>query len=122
MRLLRDLSPSAVVAGFVVAGGAPAATYPTATFSDPGGDAATGPDITGVTVSADVVAPGDAMAYMPGMSGMAAGDRPAGCDWMPASLDAASPNLCAEHCRYGQQSDKAVAQGLDHHRVPHWLC
>ena len=45
----------AVVAGFVAAGGAPAATYPTATFGDTGGDAVTGPDITGVTVSADAV-------------------------------------------------------------------
>ena len=46
---------TAVVAGFVAAGGAPAATYPTATFGDAGGDAVTGPDITGVTVSADAV-------------------------------------------------------------------
>ncbi len=28
------------------------------------------------------------------------------CDDMAGALDPASPNLCAEHCKYGQQSDK----------------
>ena len=45
---------------------------------------------------------------MADMPGMAAGDRPAGCDWMIALLDTASPNLCAEHCRHGQQSDQTA--------------
>jgi hypothetical protein len=27
---------------------------------------------------------------------------------MGAALDAAAPNLCAEHCKYGQQSDQAA--------------
>ena len=29
------------------------------------------------------------------------------CDDMMGSTDASSPNLCAEHCKQGQQSDKA---------------
>lgn len=73
-------------------------------------DAAAQP-ASSAAVSAELVAPGDVMVDMPGMpgmSGMAAGDRPAGCDWMIASLDTAAPNLCAEHCRHGQQSDQTA--------------
>lgn len=29
------------------------------------------------------------------------------CDDMPAPMDADAPNLCAQHCQYGQQSDQA---------------
>jgi hypothetical protein len=29
------------------------------------------------------------------------------CDQMPAPMDDAAPNLCAQHCQYGQQSDHA---------------
>lgn len=29
------------------------------------------------------------------------------CDDMAGSMDASAPNLCAEHCKYGQQSDHA---------------
>lgn len=29
------------------------------------------------------------------------------CDDMAGALDPATPNLCAEHCKYGQQSDHA---------------
>ncbi|URI12008.1 hypothetical protein MW290_32715 (plasmid) [Aquincola tertiaricarbonis] len=29
------------------------------------------------------------------------------CDDMAGALDPAAPNLCAEHCKYGQQSDHA---------------
>jgi len=36
----------------------------------------------------------------------ASGDRMPNCDQMAGQLDEASPNLCAEHCRFGQQSDK----------------
>jgi len=28
------------------------------------------------------------------------------CDQMPSPMDEASPNLCAQHCQYGQQSDQ----------------
>ena len=42
------------------------------------------------------------------MSDMAADARLAGCYQMPGLLDPASPNLCAEHCRYGQQSDQTA--------------
>ncbi len=28
------------------------------------------------------------------------------CDEMVSAMDASSPNLCAEHCKVGQQSDK----------------
>lgn len=31
------------------------------------------------------------------------------CDQMPGRLDPAAPNLCAEHCRHGQQSDQVQA-------------
>ena len=30
-----------------------------------------------------------------------------GCDHMVGAMDPSSPNLCAEHCKQGQQSDKA---------------
>ena len=29
------------------------------------------------------------------------------CDEMAGSMDPSSPNLCAEHCKYGQQSDQS---------------
>jgi hypothetical protein len=29
------------------------------------------------------------------------------CEDMTGAMDASSPNLCAEHCKYGQQSDHA---------------
>lgn len=29
------------------------------------------------------------------------------CDDMAGAMDPSSPNLCAEHCKYGQQSDHA---------------
>lgn len=29
------------------------------------------------------------------------------CDDMGGTMDSSSPNLCAEHCKYGQQSDHA---------------
>jgi hypothetical protein len=29
-----------------------------------------------------------------------------GCEGMASQLDSASPNLCAEHCQYGEQSDQ----------------
>ena len=29
------------------------------------------------------------------------------CDDMAGAMDASSPNLCGEHCKYGQQSDHA---------------
>lgn len=31
------------------------------------------------------------------------------CEQMPGPMDGASPNLCAEHCRQGEQSDQAGA-------------
>lgn len=43
---------------------------------------------------------------MAAMSGDESGDRMANCDQMAGQLDEASPNLCAEHCRFGQQSDQ----------------
>ncbi len=58
--------------------------------------------MSGVAVQDDRVACGEAM------SDMAADGRLAGCDQMPGMLDPASPNLCAEHCRYGQQSDRTA--------------
>lgn len=33
-------------------------------------------------------------------------DQMAGCTGMAVTMDPTSPNLCAEHCRYGQQSDQ----------------
>jgi hypothetical protein len=30
------------------------------------------------------------------------------CDDMTGAMDPSSPNLCAEHCKYGQQSDQAA--------------
>ncbi len=31
--------------------------------------------------------------------------QPSNCEAMMGGLDASSPNLCAEHCKYGQQTD-----------------
>ena len=31
----------------------------------------------------------------------------AGCEEMAGSLDQDAPNLCAEHCQYGEQSDQS---------------
>lgn len=42
----------------------------------------------------------DAMARMPG------------CDGMGGRFDAAAPNLCAEHCKAGQQSDQTPAAAV----------
>lgn len=43
--------------------------------------------------------------------GLADGDLPmaqmSNCDDMAGAIDPAAPNLCAEHCKYGQQSDHA---------------
>lgn len=33
--------------------------------------------------------------------------RTSNCDDMAGAMDPSSANLCAEHCKYGQQSDKA---------------
>jgi len=49
--------------------------------------------------ASDIAAAGETMASV--------GDRAMNCDQMPVQMDPASPNLCAEHCRYGQQSDQA---------------
>lgn len=35
-----------------------------------------------------------------------------GCAEMPAPADSATPNLCLEHCRQGQQSDQVHAPAL----------
>lgn len=58
--------------------------------------------MSSVAAQDDRVAPGEAM------TDMAADGRLAGCDQMPGLLDPAAPNLCAEHCRYGQQSDQTA--------------
>lgn len=49
---------------------------------------------------------GDNMAVM---SADAPGDRMLNCDQMAGPLDESAPNLCAEHCRFGQQSDQVHA-------------
>ena len=35
-----------------------------------------------------------------------------GCDEPMPTMDPASPNLCAEHCKYGQQSDRCPTVAL----------
>lgn len=37
----------------------------------------------------------------------AASDPASNCEGMVGTLDPALPNLCAEHCHYGQQSDQS---------------
>jgi hypothetical protein len=34
------------------------------------------------------------------------------CDDMGGTMDSSSPNLCAEHCKYGQQSDYAPTSNV----------
>lgn len=41
-----------------------------------------------------------------------AADRMAGCDQMGGAMDQDAPNLCAEHCHYGQQSDFVQASAV----------
>lgn len=48
------------------------------------------------------VQPGDAGAIPMTMT-----EQMVDCDDMPGAMDPASANLCAEHCKYGQQSDHA---------------
>jgi hypothetical protein len=44
----------------------------------------------------------------PGASDIDGGDaKPVALAGIDGSMDPDSPNLCAEHCRYGQQSDQA---------------
>ena len=50
-----------------------------------------------------VVGAGEQGAVQPGM----AMDLAVDCDDMVGSMDSASPNLCAEHCKQGEQSDQA---------------
>ena len=43
--------------------------------------------------------------------GAATGKTPAAspaCNGMAGAMDPAAPNLCADHCQYGQQSDQAA--------------
>jgi len=58
---------------------------------------------TGAMAQSVVVDGGGQGAVQPGMVMDAAVD----CDDMVASMDPAAPNLCAEHCKQGQQSDQA---------------
>ena len=57
----------------------------------------------GAMAQSVVVDGGGQGAVQPGMVMDAAVD----CDDMVASMDPAAPNLCAEHCKQGQQSDRA---------------
>ena len=41
-------------------------------------------------------------------SAAAASAQTANCDDMVGAMDPSSVNLCAEHCKYGQQSDQAL--------------
>jgi hypothetical protein len=54
------------------------------------------------TASSAMRLPGDGDASMP-----PADAQVANCSDMAGMTDSSSPNLCAEHCRYGQQSDHA---------------
>lgn len=49
---------------------------------------------------------------MTGMSVGTSGERMPDCDQMAGQLDEAAPNLCAEHCRYGRQSDQVHAPAV----------
>jgi hypothetical protein len=65
-----------------------------AAYACPGlASAATDAPAAALAAAAPVAAP---MANCDGMNGA-----------MGAALDPAAPNLCAEHCKYGQQSDQA---------------
>ena len=46
---------------------------------------------------------------MAGNTDAATDARSMNCDQTPVQLDPASPNLCTEHCNYGQQSDHTQA-------------
>ena len=57
---------------------------------------------TGAMTQPAVVGAGEQGAAQAGM----AMDAVVDCDDMVGSMDSASPNLCAEHCKQGQQSDQ----------------
>jgi hypothetical protein len=57
---------------------------------------------TGAMTQLAVVGAGEQGAAQAGMTMDAVVD----CDDMVGSMDSASPNLCAEHCKQGQQSDQ----------------
>jgi hypothetical protein len=46
--------------------------------------------------------PSDVIAAAPARSA----EQPSRCEDMSGAMDPAFPNLCAEHCRHGQQSDQ----------------
>lgn len=44
-----------------------------------------------------------------GVSMAVSGQPPSGCEGMAVSMDPDFANLCAEHCRHGQQSDQSAS-------------
>lgn len=51
---------------------------------------------------------GDMQAGDSGVTPMVMSTQMVNCDDMAGAMDPASANLCAEHCKYGQQSDHAT--------------
>jgi hypothetical protein len=51
--------------------------------------------------------PGAAAMKMPAANADMPMAQAINCDDMAGAMDSSSPNLCGEHCKYGQQSDQA---------------
>jgi hypothetical protein len=54
-----------------------------------------------------IALPGAATMKMPAANADMPMAQTINCDDMAGATDSASPNLCGEHCKYGQQSDQA---------------
>ena len=65
--------------------------------------------VIAITIFALLFAQWNVAAYAcPSLTARGAADAiaPMDCEGMAGQLDSASPNLCAEHCQYGEQSDQ----------------
>jgi hypothetical protein len=62
-----------------------------------------------VTALGDQATPGDSTA---GKTASLAADRRVDCDQMAGHLDKTSPELCVNHCDYGQQIDQVQAPAV----------
>ena len=60
------------------------------------------PNPTGVRAATQSASASDAIAAAPASSTV----QPSRCEDMSGAMDPAFANLCAEHCRHGQQSDQ----------------
>ena len=64
------------------------------------------PALAAASMAGMAMAPSDTASADPADADKTVAASP-GCDGMAGTMDPAAPNLCADHCKYGQQSDQA---------------